>query len=75
LHAVFAHRGFETRRIDAQQNLAGIHHLPFLDVDFRNDAAVQALQDLDLAGRNHLALALGDLVDLGNRGPHDEKRE
>ena len=75
LGAVLAQGGHETGRIHLEQKLAGFDLLAFLDEDFRNDAAVEALHYLHLAGRDDLAFAAGHFVELGEGGPSQQNND
>ena len=75
LGAVFLDRRCEARLVDLDQQLAGLDDLAFTDEDLGHEATVDALQDLELAGRDDLAVAARDFIDPGDCRPEDENHE
>ncbi len=61
--------------VEPDQQLAAPDHLAGADQDLADRRRLGGLDLLDAAGRDHLALAAGDLVDLGERGPDQEEEE
>ncbi|MCY1401656.1 hypothetical protein D9M71_167790 [compost metagenome] len=61
--------GEEAGVVQTQQDVALVHHLALAYEDFRDDAALQVLDDLHLAGRNRLAFASGDFLQHGEVRP------
>ena len=72
LGLILTQRRYKTGGIDTQQYVSCVHNLTFAHPDFLDHASVDGLDDLQLARRNDLALALGDLIDLRKAGPDDE---
>ncbi|MCY1364965.1 hypothetical protein D9M69_517930 [compost metagenome] len=66
--------GLEAGRVQAQQRVAYFHHLPFADEQFGNYAALEVLHLLQLGRGDGLAIATGDLVDLGEMGPDQHEQ-
>ncbi len=73
LGSAFAHARGGPRLVDLQQQLTFLDHIAFAHQDLGDHAAVERLHDLQLTRRNHLAVALGHFLDMGQRGPDDQQ--
>src|SRR5690606_31752074 len=63
------------RRVDAQQQLALLDHVALANQELGEDAGIEALDHLLLAGRHDATLAARDLLELGPGRPEDEAAE
>src|SRR3546814_545021 len=70
-----AARGREARVVHPEHDLALLDQLARMDQDLLDDAALQRLDDLKLAGGDNLSFAARDLVDLRPAGPEDDDRQ
>ena len=61
--------------VDAHENLATLDDRALAHQELGHDAALQVLHDLDLARGDHLAVAPGDLLQLGPARPGEEDGE
>src|SRR5215831_1237129 len=61
--------------VDADQDLVLVDDVAFLDEDSGHDAALEILDDLDLARRDDLALAARHDVEDGVVGPDEERND
>ena len=62
--------------VEQHQQVALLHQLPLLGLDLRDQAAFQALQNLQTGRGHHFAISARDRVDFGQGGPndHDHKK-
>src|SRR3546814_8608176 len=75
LELQLAARGREARVVHPEHDLALLDQLARMDQDLLDDAALQRLDDLKLAGGDNLSFAARDLVDLRPAGPEDDDRQ
>ena len=67
--------GLGHRRIELDQNVAGLDALSVANVDRANHAGLERLDHLGAAARNDLARRGGDDIDAAERGPHQRDAE
>src|SRR5215470_2829093 len=60
---------FSHRRIELDENLAGLHALPIVHMDRANDASLERLYDLGATARNDPARRRGDDIDFAEARP------
>ena len=73
--AALAQLARRTHVVDAHEHLAALDDCALAHQDLGDDAALQVLHHLDLARGDHLAVAPGDLLELGPPRPGEEHDE